>query len=201
MVSGDKDSPLSSRGIHGSDSNFVCLSFSFTIFKKRNSLYPRTSPFIVLSSTFLFVAKEFRKCLPSFTNGRKEFLVHQKKKKRNKIIHKDPYRGDYKNNNFYVSGAYDVHTLSPVFTTTPCGFWDSSFQGRKLRFRKVCWLANSTPCNRIQPSGTAMGFLTPILVLLYLPTQRGKARKGSCHSLSNLNIWIIILFICLANIS
>lgn len=78
MVSGDKYSPLSSRGVHGSDSNFVCLSFPFTILRKRNSLYPRTSPFIVLSSSILFVEKEFRKCFPSFTKGRKEFLVHEK---------------------------------------------------------------------------------------------------------------------------
>lgn len=68
---GDMESPLRGGGIHGSESNFICLGLRSTIFKERNSLYPRTPPFTIYQQ-YPFLCRERIQEMPLFMHRREK---------------------------------------------------------------------------------------------------------------------------------
>lgn len=116
------------------------------------------------SNSFLFVEKEYRRCLPSFTKERKEFIglkLRNHKKMENSKTYKE---GWWKIIIFILSTAYYVTWTSILYLQSlqqPRMVFDiPAYSGENRGSEK--WLASSAHCNRTLQSGNTKVFWIPM---------------------------------------
>lgn len=126
MVRRDKYSPLRSTRVQVLTTTLNVL-VSHLQFSGKGTLMSFKFP----SSILLSIEKEYRRCLSSFTKWRKEFIALKLRKHKKIENSQRPIKGDYENNNVYISGAYYMTWTSKLYlqsATIPYGFQYSSLQ-------------------------------------------------------------------------